>query len=886
MGKKGRKTRWRRLPMTGPEAASDAVSSSAQGFRGGSADSEQGSNDAPSRLTFNEDEYTKITTPRQDVLFKKGYLGRRRTQNPTETPEAQSTADSVESSEYLAEEQPQYFAPPGGFIDQNGVFYVNGGTYEFYDPYTGNVTVVVGPSAPYPPQAPLLSAMPCQPVPLAPLEWYNPPPGSYMCPSAYPNTPSRNKRNSTDSQNCSAQSSESTGPPGSPQEPTDMMEMGGAGGGPPMFPPQPPHYMYPGFMFGAPIYPMNGVNVQGVMPQCSPVPPPPPDVCPTSVVAKRRKKRRRKRRGGATDEGSESSCEEVISCDNAACSQSGASSDAGGQGSSCSKTNSDSGINTEPTPDSGSNTPPLPCEDDHLHSPCESLPDQQNDKESSCTSTPEAQKRTFESLPASDAEETLQELSCSSEPPQLAGCPPELAAIDNMAAAGEHVISVTSSSSSATFEAKTVFDSTTVTSQSSVADDCLPQTLEPEIVAVTQITLEETALVHLPAVQESQQDVVHLPGVMCQQENVLIPRVVPCQPDNAHMSGEVSEEEVIADVTDYDVNDNNKESRTDLVHNDKEIEDRIDVEIVVVEQDPETNEESLEVVEEVEHMEETTTKVFGEEEEVSYEDRIEVVVEESCDVNEKEGYDAEEISEPISLIEDNILMNFDMVCPMVSEEQLKQIESEFDSCLSRFLKIQESLPPKPPPRRKRALNRVAEKVASKVVDAAIEEAVAEAANKKSAATVCNQRLPITEAVTKWLQSQGGTVLSVSTASSTDEDSDEVDEGIEDGESSTNQKNVEGNPFLAPYLSGSRTRVADADDCVSLVSSAGEWDMYQEHQERTRAICDPATSVDKYYRLGADDPDASASIASPPIIKTAVHIRRAGPFPCGVCCIIQ
>lgn len=28
------------------------------------------------KITFNEDEYTRITTPRQDVLFKKGYLSR------------------------------------------------------------------------------------------------------------------------------------------------------------------------------------------------------------------------------------------------------------------------------------------------------------------------------------------------------------------------------------------------------------------------------------------------------------------------------------------------------------------------------------------------------------------------------------------------------------------------------------------------------------------------------------------------------------------------------------------------------------------------------------------------------------------------------------------
>lgn len=37
------------------------------------------------------DEYTKITTPRQDVLFKKGYFGRKRISNPPETQEVHST---------------------------------------------------------------------------------------------------------------------------------------------------------------------------------------------------------------------------------------------------------------------------------------------------------------------------------------------------------------------------------------------------------------------------------------------------------------------------------------------------------------------------------------------------------------------------------------------------------------------------------------------------------------------------------------------------------------------------------------------------------------------------------------------------------------------------
>lgn len=44
-----------------------------------------------------------------------------------------------------------------------------------YDPYTGNIAVIVGPH--YGPNGgpPVLAAVPCQPVPLQPLEWFNPP---------------------------------------------------------------------------------------------------------------------------------------------------------------------------------------------------------------------------------------------------------------------------------------------------------------------------------------------------------------------------------------------------------------------------------------------------------------------------------------------------------------------------------------------------------------------------------------------------------------------------------------------------------------------------------------------------------------------------------------
>lgn len=297
---------------------------------------------------FNEEEYTKITTPRQDVLFKKGYLGRKR---PTTAPTADGTAnvnnsssgnnpdntaadiangnytvngtieqgeepvetDQITNSEMMSpmEEQPQYIYTTNGYVDQTGappppVYYINGSGYELYDPYSGNVTVVVGPAPHFggPGGAPpVLAAVPCQPLPLQPFEWFNPTFLPYVtapCHNGLASARDRRKRYSTDSQNCSPQSSESTEPPGSPQDCEMEVTQTGEPPAPALYT-QAPAYVYPGYMFGPPMYNVNGVTVQGAPTQLP--------ICDITGSNKRRKKKkkRKRRRGGAEDGCSEES---------------------------------------------------------------------------------------------------------------------------------------------------------------------------------------------------------------------------------------------------------------------------------------------------------------------------------------------------------------------------------------------------------------------------------------------------------------------------------------------------------------------------------------------------------------------------------------------------
>ena len=85
-------------------------------------------------------------------------------------------------------------------------FLFTGSGYELYDPYSGNVTVVVGPAPHYGGPGggpPVLAAVPCQPLPLQPLEWFNPAFLPYVtapCHNGLATARERRKRYSTDSQ--------------------------------------------------------------------------------------------------------------------------------------------------------------------------------------------------------------------------------------------------------------------------------------------------------------------------------------------------------------------------------------------------------------------------------------------------------------------------------------------------------------------------------------------------------------------------------------------------------------------------------------------------------------------------------------------------------------
>ncbi|XP_015118853.1 uncharacterized protein LOC107042351 [Diachasma alloeum] len=140
------------------------------------------------KIIFDENEYTRITTPRQDVLFKKGYLARKKvwssnnasTSATPSTTESQSASHSTADGSETTEDQQFLDCRDSGLEEYPPMTetapQMSYGT--FYDPSTGYYyeypVMVVGPPMPGPPMHNLLAAMPCEAVPLRPIEWVNP----------------------------------------------------------------------------------------------------------------------------------------------------------------------------------------------------------------------------------------------------------------------------------------------------------------------------------------------------------------------------------------------------------------------------------------------------------------------------------------------------------------------------------------------------------------------------------------------------------------------------------------------------------------------------------------------------------------------------------------
>lgn len=283
-----------------------------------------------------------------------------------------------------------------------------------------------------------------------------------------------------------------------------------------------------------------------------------------------------------------------------------------------------------------------------------------------------------------------------------------------------------------------------------------------------------------------------------------------------------------------------------------------------------------------ESIKENTKEVLTENSDEGLSDIADLVTQTS--LNESKIAQCMSATEVVEMVSSVNLKNEEYeVCPIKNEIRERVLEPEFTATIvnsieasrgpdtdSRFPVIDDDVVPIPPPRRRRSLCRAADKLATKIVEEAIREGVEEAAHSR-----LSSPLSITEAVTRWLNSHESSPLTCRFPDSDSED-EEDEEGIEAVEEmeSTGPKNGQGNPFLVPSHNGIGIRVAK--DCDSVTS---EWNF-----ERARDMCDPTRSVDKYYRLGADGGEGDRM--SPSVYKTAVHIHHNGPFPCGVCCIIQ
>ncbi|XP_076221991.1 uncharacterized protein LOC116427678 isoform X2 [Nomia melanderi] len=169
-----------------PREGSNGGSSS--GYNGGGTrphrDDSAGSSSQP-KMVFNEDEYTRVTTPRQDILFKKSYLLQKKpwaenasTSATPSTTESQSASHSTaDGSETTEDQQLLDCGTSENPVVVGSNAQVGYGT--FYDHATGYYyeypVMLFGPTMVPTPMGPdVTAAVACGPVPLRPIEWINP----------------------------------------------------------------------------------------------------------------------------------------------------------------------------------------------------------------------------------------------------------------------------------------------------------------------------------------------------------------------------------------------------------------------------------------------------------------------------------------------------------------------------------------------------------------------------------------------------------------------------------------------------------------------------------------------------------------------------------------
>ncbi|XP_078052362.1 uncharacterized protein LOC144478396 isoform X2 [Augochlora pura] len=167
-----------------------SASGGSSGYNGGGSrshrDESAGSPSQP-KTNFNEDEYMRIATPRQDMLFKKGYFSKKKlwagnasTSATPSTTESQSASHSTADGSETTEDQQLLDRDCGNgentpVVEPRaqlgyGTFYDHASGYYYEYP-----VMLFGPApVPAPVGPSVLAAVPCEPVPLRPIEWINP----------------------------------------------------------------------------------------------------------------------------------------------------------------------------------------------------------------------------------------------------------------------------------------------------------------------------------------------------------------------------------------------------------------------------------------------------------------------------------------------------------------------------------------------------------------------------------------------------------------------------------------------------------------------------------------------------------------------------------------